>query len=182
MDFVAIDFETANSKRSSACSVGIAVVKNGEIEKSYCYLIKPFPNYFESINVGIHGIKPDMVKHSPTLQELWDEIYPIVKGKPLVAHNAPFDKSVLRSSLEAYDMECPNFEFYCSHRISKSLLPGLMDYKLSTVCREFAIALNHHEALSDAEGCANVVLELAKQYNVRSIGELNQLAAPGKKK
>jgi DNA polymerase-3 subunit epsilon len=182
MDFIAIDFETANFKRSSACSVGIAVVKNGEIEKTYSYLIKPFPNYFEPINVGIHGIKPDMVKNSPTLQELWAEIYPIVRGKPLVAHNAPFDKSVLRSSIEAYDMECPNFEFYCSHKISKSLLPGLTNYKLSTVCQKLDIALNHHEALSDAEGCAKIVLELAKQNNVRSIDELNQMVTSGKKK
>jgi DNA polymerase III, epsilon subunit and related 3''-5'' exonucleases len=182
MNFVAIDFETANFKRSSACSVGIAVVKNGEIEKSYSFLIKPYPNYFEPINVSIHHIRPEMVKDSPTLQELWSEIYPIIKDKPLVAHNAPFDKSVLRSSIEAYDMECPNFEFYCSHKISKKLMPGLMSYKLSTVCGELDIDLNHHEAKSDAEGCAKVVLELAKRHSISSISELDEYAVTGKKR
>ena len=30
-DFAAIDFETANNERSSVCSVGIVIVRNGDI-------------------------------------------------------------------------------------------------------------------------------------------------------
>ena len=47
MEFVAIDFETANYKRSSICSIGIAIVENGHLVKSFSQLIKPIPNYFE---------------------------------------------------------------------------------------------------------------------------------------
>ena len=30
-NFVAIDFETANNERTSVCSVGVVIVRNGEI-------------------------------------------------------------------------------------------------------------------------------------------------------
>ena len=41
MDFVAIDFETANEKRNSACSIGLTVVKNNKIVEEKYFLIKP---------------------------------------------------------------------------------------------------------------------------------------------
>lgn len=34
-DFAAIDFETVNNERSSVCSVGIVIVRNGEIVDTF---------------------------------------------------------------------------------------------------------------------------------------------------
>ena len=45
-DFAAIDFETANSQRSSVCSVGIVIVRGGEIADKFYSLIKPEPEYY----------------------------------------------------------------------------------------------------------------------------------------
>lgn len=56
MDYIAIDFETANEKRSSPCSIGIVVVKNSEVVEKIHYLIKPKEMRFMPINIGIHGI------------------------------------------------------------------------------------------------------------------------------
>ena len=55
-DFVAIDFETANGKRSSICSVGAVVVKNGEIVDSFYSLVKPTPNYYAWFCQEVHGL------------------------------------------------------------------------------------------------------------------------------
>lgn len=38
-DFAAIDFETANGKRTSVCSVGVVIVRNGKIVKKIYRLI-----------------------------------------------------------------------------------------------------------------------------------------------
>lgn len=46
-NFAAIDFETANQQRTSVCSVGIVIVRDGEIVDSYYSLIKPEPEYFQ---------------------------------------------------------------------------------------------------------------------------------------
>ena len=45
-DFAAIDFETANNERTSVCSVGVIIVRNGEIVDSFYSLIQPEPNYY----------------------------------------------------------------------------------------------------------------------------------------
>ena len=73
MNFTAIDFETANSKRSSACAIGIMVVENGRIIKEITKLIKPTPDYH---NIRVHGITEDMVENEPDFGELWNEIIP----------------------------------------------------------------------------------------------------------
>ena len=44
-DFAAIDFETANYDRSSVCSVGVVIVRDGEIVDKFYSLIQPEPNY-----------------------------------------------------------------------------------------------------------------------------------------
>ena len=45
-DFAAIDFETANNERSSVCSVGLVIVRGGEIVDKFYSLIKPEPEYY----------------------------------------------------------------------------------------------------------------------------------------
>ena len=68
MKFIAIDFETANFKRQSVCSIGLAVVENFEVVKTINRLIKPTPNYYEAINMSIHGITPEMTENEPTFR------------------------------------------------------------------------------------------------------------------
>ena len=48
-DFAAIDFETANNERSSVCSVGVVIVRGGEIVDKFYSLIKPEPEYYTLI-------------------------------------------------------------------------------------------------------------------------------------
>jgi DNA polymerase III subunit epsilon len=62
MDFVALDFETANENRDSACALGLVVVENNEIVKKDYWLIRPKELYFNPFNISIHGITPDDVK------------------------------------------------------------------------------------------------------------------------
>ncbi len=44
-DFAAIDFETANGSPSSVCSVGVVIVRDGEIVDRYYSLIHPEPDF-----------------------------------------------------------------------------------------------------------------------------------------
>jgi len=56
LDFAAIDFETANAKRTSVCSVGIIVLRGGEIVHRYYSLIRPEPDYYNYHNTRVHGL------------------------------------------------------------------------------------------------------------------------------
>ena len=53
-NFAAIDFETANEQRTSVCSVGVVIVRNGEIADSYYSLIRPEPEYY-TLNPQLHS-------------------------------------------------------------------------------------------------------------------------------
>lgn len=175
MNFTAIDFETANFKRQSVCSVGIAIVENFEVVKTINKLIKPTPNYYERINMSIHGIKPEMTQDKQTFIELWPELKPYIENNHIIAHNASFDLSALRYVLDSYEIEYPNLEYYCSMLTAKKVLPGLMNYQLPTVCKHLKIDnLNHHEATSDAIACANIFIRICKENNIKSFSELKK--------
>ena len=86
-DFAAIDFETANGKRTSVCSVGIVIVKSGRIVNKIYRLIRPAPNYYTQWTTAIHGLTYDDTMEADDFPEVWAEIKPLLEGLPLVAHN-----------------------------------------------------------------------------------------------
>ena len=64
-NFVAIDFETANKERTSVCSVGVVIVRDGEIVDSFYSLIKPEPNYYSQWTTKIHGLTQEDTDNAP---------------------------------------------------------------------------------------------------------------------
>lgn len=98
-DFVAIDFETANGRRSSVCSVGIVIVRDGVIVDRFYSLIQPAPNYYTYWTTEVHGLTRRDTDGQPTFPEVWAQVAEKIKGLPLVAHNRPFDEQYLRSMI-----------------------------------------------------------------------------------
>ena len=84
-DFAAIDFETANNERSSVCSVGIVIVRNGEIVDSFYSLIQPEPNYYNYWCQQVHGLSYADTDDAPIFPEVWAKIEPLIEGLPLVS-------------------------------------------------------------------------------------------------
>lgn len=175
MNFVAIDFETANEKRNSACSLGITVVENNKIVEEKYWLIKPYEMRFEPMNIWIHGIKEEDVENAKTFKELWDEIRPYLDGKLVVAHNAAFDMSVLRKTLDSYNIPYPNLDYFCSMIMSRNFYPNLENSKLNTVNKYLGYEFNHHNASADASACANIVLNIIEELKTDDIKELSKL-------
>lgn len=70
MKFAAIDFETANEKRNSACSIGVVRFDEKQIYDEYYSLINPMSD-FRSMNIRIHGIREEDVQDAPTFEDLW---------------------------------------------------------------------------------------------------------------
>ena len=174
MDFVAIDFETANSLRSSVCSIGIVKVENGRIREEKHTLINPLSE-FHYYNTKIHGITEYMVQDAPTFEEYWPKFKEYVQNQTLIAHNASFDIGVLRESLNRFHEIPPTFQFGCSYRISKKVWPNLYNHKLSTVANYLSIRLNHHDALEDARASALITIEALRKTQTASVQELSKL-------
>ncbi|OHD12534.1 MAG: hypothetical protein A2086_09635 [Spirochaetes bacterium GWD1_27_9] len=161
-NFTAIDFETANFESTSACQIGLVVIKDKKIIKEFSSYIKPVPNYFVSrFTNEIHGIDSKTVAKSPTFDKVWLEICQFIENSEfIVAHNASFDIKVLTSCLSYYNIEYKLPPHFCTCKASRKKLPNVRNHKLSTLCDYFGVPLNHHEALSDARGAAMLALKL----------------------
>jgi len=170
--FVAIDFETADQGRDSACAIGLVRVEHGTITQKVVQLLRPprfeggdlfTPAPAEFMFTYIHGIKPDMVVDAPTFAQAWPKLAPILKGADFVAaHNAPFDNGVLAACCEAAGLAKPAHRFVCTVRLARSTW-NIYPTKLNNVCQHLNIELNHHEALSDALACAHIVIAAQKK-------------------
>lgn len=172
MNFIAIDFETANSNRGSICSMGVAIVENGKLAASEHFLVKPTPNHYDSFNSYLHGIDDSKTKNKKTFREQWKELKKYFHKQVIVAHNASFDCSALRYSLDSSRLPYPNLDYHCTYQLSKATLP-LSRFGLKEVSAHFKIKLNHHNAESDAIAAALIALRLCDQYNAGSLEELS---------
>lgn len=171
MNFVAIDFETANSEPNSACSLGIVVVEQGTIVRNYYKLIKPVSEYFSTENIAIHGITPLMVRNEATFEQLWPEIKPILSNKLVFAHNAAFDLRVLKNSLGSTPLEIV-LSYACTVNLARRIWPNLPNHKLGTMANYLNISFKHHNALEDAGACATIVLAAAENMKSNNLLEL----------
>ncbi|MBQ7254200.1 MAG: 3'-5' exoribonuclease [Bacteroidales bacterium] len=161
-DFAAIDFETANECRSSVCSVGVVVVRGGEITDTFYSLIHPEPEYYKWFCQQVHGLCPEDTEGAPVFPYVWEKIEPLIEGLPLVAHNSMFDEGCLKEVFRVYQMDYPDYVFYDTLAASRRHFGrSLPDHQLHTVAAACGYDLtNHHHALADAEACAHIAIRL----------------------
>lgn len=161
-DFAAIDFETANECRTSVCSVGVVVVRNGEIAEKFYSLIRPEPDYYRWFCIKVHGLCDDDTRNAPLFPDVWRRIEPLIAGLPLVAHNARFDEGCLRETHRAYGMDYPDYEFHDTLQASRRIFgDSLPNHQLQTAALACGYDLTaHHHALADAEACAMIALKI----------------------
>ena len=154
--FAAIDFETANNARDSACALGVVIVERGHIVERLYALIRPPSREF--LFTPIHGLAWEDVQRAQRFDTVWAEMARALSGVEfLAAHNAPFDKGVLGACCETYDLAPPAQPFVCTVQLARRQW-DIRPTKLPDVCNFLNIELRHHQADSDAEACARIVL------------------------
>ena len=169
-DFVAVDLETATSSHNSSCAIGIAVVQGGEITHTEKWLIRPPDNYYEEINIRIHGITAEQTENSPNFPEVWESVQSFIGDSLVVAHSAASaDMSFIRKSSTHYDFTPPNFRYVCSRDMARLMWPNRLSYRLKDLSKEFEIELNHHDPVSDAKAAAKLALLMCEELRMVSL-------------
>ena len=161
-NFAAIDFETANECASSVCSVGVVIVKDGQIVDRYYSLIHPEPEYYTWFCREVHGLGQEDTEDAPVFPYVWEKIGPKIKGLPLVAHNSRFDEGCLKSVFQVYQMDYPDYQFYDTLSASRRYFGcRLPNHQLQTVAAACGYDLTkHHHALADAEASAAIAIKI----------------------
>ena len=120
-----------------------------------------FENYYSYWNTKVHGLTRQDTEEAPVFPEVWKQIEPMIEGLPLVAHNKSFDESCLKAVFRCYQMDYPDYKFYCTCVASRRAFPQLPNHQLHTVSEYCGYHLeNHHHALADAEACAWIAREI----------------------
>lgn len=169
---IAIDFETANEQRGSACSVGLAWVEDGRVVRIEERLIRPKTMRFSSFNIAIHGIRPEHVEDAGEFPEVMDEFADDFRGATMIAHNAAFDFSVWRSCLDLYRQDYPELSYLCSVKMAKKVWPHLGSHKLNILAGHLGLTFAHHNAAEDAAICAEAAIAIAGSLGVSQVRDI----------
>ncbi|WP_066757657.1 3'-5' exonuclease [Sphingobacterium populi] len=161
LSFTAIDFELATADYNSICAVGVVRVDDGIITQEYFSLVKPPNNKYMWQTTRVHGIKPKDTAESPTFDELYSELAPLLAGRDMVAHNEKFDRSVLKQTMKYYGLRYEDLnisdQWLCTNILYQQL--GFARTKLNVCCKIMDIPLKHHDPLSDARATAMLYLQ-----------------------
>ena len=163
MKLCGLDFETANRCSGSICSVGVAVVENGEVLERKEYLIKPHKSldWMSKFCRDIHGITYEDLRESPEFSEVWQSVKTmLISADCVVIHNAPFDLRHLYNVLKMYELPPISFNYVCSVKLCRHHFPELPSHTLADMAEKFNITFRHHDALEDAETCAKIASQL----------------------
>ncbi|MGL5576989.1 MAG: exonuclease domain-containing protein [Sarcina sp.] len=174
MNFVSIDFETANETRTSACSIGITVVENNKIIEKFERLIRPKENRFKPMNIWIHGITEEDVKNEKEFNELWPYLRKYLENSLVIAHNAYFDIDVLIATLELYGLNLKNCCYLCTVDIAKKVYEGLPNNKLSTLGEMLKLDFKHHNAEDDSMIAAKIFIDTCEHLNIEKFSDIKE--------
>lgn len=177
-EFVAIDFEAANEQRRSACAVGLALFDNeGQLVDSYYQLLRPHPDvdYFNPMNVWVHGITADDVVNAPQWSQIADLVASFIGDRPIVAHNMAFDGYVLSDLANLYGtVEIPNRRF-CTVRLARKILAEKLKRKsLDEVFYYYFPdeVFEHHHAAADAKAAGMIFARMMQEFGFEKLEEL----------
>ena len=174
--YAAIDFETANYTRASACSLGIVVSDGGKVTDEWYHLIRPPRMMFDTGCIAVNHIMPKMVEEEPEFPEFWKEIASRLEGTIVFAHNADFDMSVLAAMIDWYDLPNLHFRYGCTVKLSRKLWTDMANHKLNTVAGDLGFSFQHHQALADAEACEWIVRKALEKTKAPSIETMMETA------
>jgi len=178
MNFVAIDVETANADMASICQIGLAKCVNGVLSDEWKTYVDP-EDYFDSINVSIHGIDESIVKGAPTFPELGDTLRSYLNGKVVVCHTH-FDRVAMYQAAQRYGTSAPECTWLDSARVARRAWPecAWKGYGLYNVCKMLGHEFRHHDALEDAKAAANILLAASSESGLDIDGWLKRVRQP----
>jgi len=163
MEFVAIDVETANPDMGSICQIGLAKFVDGHLAEEWSTLVDP-EDYFDEVNISIHGIEPRMVKGQPKLPQIAERLRSTLENAVAVCHTH-FDRVALGRAYGKYNLSPIATSWLDSARVVRRTWKDLAwkGYGLANVCDKIGYEFRHHDALEDAKAAGFVLLAALRE-------------------
>ena len=170
LDFVAIDVETANANMASICQIGLASFQDGALVSEWKSYVDP-EDYFDAINISIHGITEDIVRGEPVLPAIVDEIVGQLDGQIVVSHTH-FDRVAVSQAFTRYDLSTPGCTWLDSARVARRTWSECSQrgYGLDNICQLIGYEFAHHDALEDAKAAGHILVAAIEMSGL-SVGD-----------
>lgn len=168
MDFIAFDLETTGTVPGVDRIVEIGAVKfqDGEPVAIFSTLVDPqmpIPPGASAVN----GITNDMVAGKPVISTLLESFAEFCSRTPMVAHNANFDAQFLIADFKRFEFPTPRGVILDTLAMARKILPGLPNYRLSTLVQHLKIPSGQfHRAEDDAAACGRLFHEMTRRISV----------------
>ena len=175
-EYVVVDIETTglSSQKDKIIEFGAVKIRNSEVIERYNTLVNPGISIPYNI-VKLTGIRDDMVKDSPKLEEVLSEFVAFIGNAPIIAHNASFDMGFIYRATREHNIKLDN-PIVDTLTLSRILLPYLERHKLGVLAKHFNIEVkNAHRADDDALVTGRLWLELVKMLKEKEIASLNMI-------
>jgi len=166
MKFVALDVETANPDMASICQVGIVHFEDGRPVDSWSSLVDP-KDYFDGVNVAIHGIEEDDVRGAPDFQQASEEIKRRISGQIVATHTA-FDRGAITQASAKHAVELPECQWLNTASVARRAWPDVAQrgYGLSALAQRLGIEFKHHDAVEDARAAGLVLVRASAEMRL----------------
>jgi DNA polymerase III subunit epsilon len=181
-EFMVVDTET-NGLAGDDCElteVGAVLVGGGELHERWSSLCRTSAPLRRGIQ-RLTGITQAMVDGAPSLEDVLPEVRGLLQGRVLVAHNAPFDRRVLRQAFGRIGLDWPDPPVMCTAAMARTMLPLQRRRGLGVLADALGIEVHTaHRALADAETCARVLCALFPRLcaNAATIGDALAMLSP----
>lgn len=178
MEFVAIDFETANPSYASICQLGFAQYSGSELIDEWRSYLDP-EDYFHPMNIRVHGIDFPMVRGAPRFPDVHSTVLKWLGGRVVVSHTA-FDRIALQQALAKYGLPAPNCQWLDSSLVARRTWNecACTGYGLGPVCRLIGYAFAHHDALEDAKAAGQVLIAACAQSGLTVADWITRVRRP----
>jgi DNA polymerase III subunit epsilon len=166
-ELIVLDFETTGLTPSFDRTIEVAatLLVNQRPVDTFHQLMHPgmrLPSFITSLT----GITDEMLRGQPRPEQVMPRLSQFVRGLPVVAHNAAFDRGFLRAEMDRAGLPLDS-EFLCTMRLARRLAPGLPTYRLDALVDLLQVrapnARQFHRAVADV----NHTVEIWRNLHAR---------------
>jgi DNA polymerase-3 subunit epsilon len=176
--FIALDVETANPDMSSICQIGIVHFEDGKPVETWSSLVDP-QDYFDDVNVSIHGIEKEDVRGAPIFKQVSAEINRRIGGQVVAIHTA-FDRNAITQAASRHGTMPPECFWLNTASVARRAWPEVAQqgYGLVPLAAKLGIEFEHHDAVEDARAAGMILVRAMTEMNLALAGWMDRVKRP----
>jgi DNA polymerase-3 subunit epsilon len=163
---------------ASICQLGIVHFEDGKPVDSWSSMVDP-KDYFDGMNVSIHGIDEEDVRGAPDFKQASLELHRRISGQVVAIHTG-FDRNAIARASRKHAVAPPECQWLNTASVARRAWPEVAQkgYGLSALAERFGIEFEHHNAVEDARAAGLLLVLAIEKTNLGLAAWLDRVRRP----